>query len=110
MNFIADIFGSPWPHFGVRGSLSHRVREHLDTNDALRRNRNSPGVRFIAKFLEGRSLAWFLRRYLVFAVVLGLAEIATAQYFPQLPPQWAAPDEKLSAFSKTPKAIYWGHE
>jgi hypothetical protein len=112
VDLIADIFGSPWPHFGICGSLRRRVRrevrEHLDTNDVLRENRNSPGVRFIAKFLQGRSLAWFLRWYFVFALVLGLAEIAMARYFPTLLPKWSEADERLWGFLKDAESYLLG--
>ena len=82
-----------WPRGSGLGSVRRRVakevKEHLQTNPAIRSAGHPLGMRMLRLFYGHRGLLGFLIPYAVLVSVLVSAEIIVANWWPNLIPSWS---------------------
>ena len=82
-----------WPRGSIIGSLRRQiakeVKEHLQTNPAIRSARLPFGMRMLRLFFGNRGLLGFLIPYTVLVALLVSAEIIVANFWPNLIPSWS---------------------
>jgi hypothetical protein len=83
-----------WKQGGWIGSLNGWVRreihEHFRANPSAKRTRYSGPIRLLHRIFDGSTFGWFIALYIVFALLIGVAEIIQAKYFPNSLPQWTS--------------------
>jgi uncharacterized membrane protein len=83
-----------WRHGGWTGSLNksvrREVREHMNTNAAAKRCRYSVPLRILRGFFAGRTFGNFVAIYVALDVLVVLAELVAARFFPASLPAWTS--------------------
>lgn len=88
-----------WKRGSWTGSINawvrREIREHLRENASAKRSRYPRLERLIHHIFDGGTFRRFIALYIVFALLIGFAEIVLSEYLPSLLPRWTvAPDIK----------------